>query len=92
MATLRYAMERPEGLRQDTLFCYDLVLPRSFTPQPVDGEVAFFELMPLERVFEIVRDTDDIKFNVNLVLIDLFLRRGLFSPQETAELRQALGQ
>ncbi|GAB6854689.1 NUDIX hydrolase [Asaia astilbis] len=92
VATLRYAMERPEGLRQDTLFCYDLVLPRSFTPQPVDGEVAFFELMPLERVFEIVRDTDDIKFNVNLVLIDLFLRRGLFSPQETAELRQALGQ
>ena len=27
-----------------------------------------------------VRETDDFKFNVNLVLIDLFLRAGLIDP------------
>jgi hypothetical protein len=37
-----------------------------------------------------VRDTDDFKFNVNLVLIDLFLRLGLFPADETRRLREAL--
>ncbi|WP_122039216.1 NUDIX domain-containing protein [Asaia bogorensis] len=92
VATLRYAMARPEGLRQDTLFCYDLILPEDFIPQPVDGEVAFFELMSIDTVFRLVRDTNDIKFNVNLVLIDLFIRRGLFSETDSAFLRRALDQ
>ena len=74
---LRYAMERDEGLRRDRLHCYDLMLPASFVPQPVDGEVAGFELWPIADVLAAVRDSDRFKFNVNLVLIDLFLRLGL---------------
>ncbi len=74
---IAYAMERPEGLRRDALHCYDLVLPDGFTPVPVDGEVAAFELWPIGRALETVRTTDDFKFNVNLVLIDLFRRLGL---------------
>jgi 8-oxo-dGTP pyrophosphatase MutT (NUDIX family) len=72
-----YAMERPEGLRRDRLQCYDLDLPESFVPVAADGEVESFELWPIGRVFETVRDTDDFKFNVNLVLIDLFARLGM---------------
>ncbi len=75
--SISYAMERPEGLRRDRLHCYDLTLPDTFMPQPMDGEVASFELWPIGRVLERVRDTDDFKFNVNLVLIDLFQRLGL---------------
>ncbi len=45
-------------------------------PHPVDGEVTGFELWPMRRVVETVRDTDEFKFNVNLVLIDLFRRLG----------------
>jgi len=75
VATISYAMERPEGLRRDLLYCYDLELPEDFTPQAADGEVAGFELWPIERVLQTVRDTDEFKFNVNLVLIDLFRRR-----------------
>lgn len=74
---ISYTMERPEGLRRDRLHCYDLVLPDSFEPVAVDGEVAGFELWPIGRVVEAVRDGDAFKFNVNLVLIDLFLRMGL---------------
>jgi len=74
---ISYAMERPEGLRRDRLVCYDLMLPEDFTPRAADGEVAGFELWPLARVLERVRDTDDFKFNVNLVLIALFQRLGL---------------
>lgn len=77
---ISYAMERPEGLRRDRLHCYDLWLPEDFSPQPADGEVAGFSLWPLVRVLEAVRETDAFKFNVNLVLIDLFLRLALIDP------------
>ena len=90
VATIGYAMERPEGLRRDLLHCYDLDLPADFMPQAADGEVAAFELWPIDRVLETVRGSNDFKFNVNLVLIDLFLRLGLFPADETLRLRAAL--
>ena len=77
VATITYAMERPEGLRRDLLFCYDLEVPAEFRPEATDGEVEAFELWPIARVMQTVRDTDEFKFNVNLVLIDLFRRQGL---------------
>ncbi len=90
VATIRYAMERAEGLRRDVLSCYDLMLPADFIPFPADGEVEAFELWPIERAAETVRTTDDFKFNVNLVLIDLFIRKGLIAGAEAASLRSAL--
>ena len=74
---IRYAMERPEGLRRDHLHCYDLDVPEDFVPQATDGEVESFELWPIQRVFSAVREGDDFKFNVNLVLIELFRRLGM---------------
>ncbi len=74
---IAYAMERPEGLRRDVLYCYDLELPEHFVPHPEDDEIERFELWPIEHVYATVRDTDDFKFNVNLVLIDLFRRLGM---------------
>lgn len=85
-----YNMERPEGLRRDVVFAYDLELPESFTPTPADGEVESFSLWPLPRVLEIVSTTDDFKFNVNLVLIDLLLRFGLIEGDAVPRLRAAL--
>jgi 8-oxo-dGTP pyrophosphatase MutT (NUDIX family) len=87
---INYAMERPEGLRRDLLHCYDLALPKTFAPRAADGEVQEFELWPIDRVMQAVRDTDDFKFNVNLVLIDLFLREGLIGGSGAVELRQHL--
>jgi 8-oxo-dGTP pyrophosphatase MutT (NUDIX family) len=85
-----YAMERPEGLRRDRLYCYDLALPEDFTPRAMDGEVEAFELWPVGRVLATVRDTDAFKFNVNVVLIDLFLREGLIGGDAAGVLRAAL--
>jgi 8-oxo-dGTP pyrophosphatase MutT (NUDIX family) len=90
VADFGYAMERAEGLRRDWLYAYDLFLPEDFIPQPADGEVEAFELWPIGRVFAAVRDTDDFKFNVNLVLIDLFIRQGMISGPEALSLRAAL--
>ena len=77
VGTIDYAMDRPEGLRRDRLYCYDLVLPDSFVPEARDGEVAGFELWRLPDALDCVRHTDSFKFNVNLVLIDLFRRLGM---------------
>ncbi len=79
-----------EGLRRDLLLCYDLALPEDFVPIAADGEVAQFALWPLARVLATVREGDAFKFNVNLVLIDLFLRRNLIAGDEAARLRAAL--
>ena len=64
--------------------------PKVFTPQPADNEVESFSLWPMDRVLEAVRDTDDFKFNVNLVLIDLFIRFGIVDGRDAAMLRAAL--
>lgn len=90
VGTIAYAMERAEGLRRDVIYCYDLTLAEDFRPRAADREVESFALWPLADVLEAVRDTDEFKFNVNLVLIDLFLRRGLIAGPEAAVLRAAL--
>jgi len=81
--TLSYQLERHDGMRRDTLFIYDLELPESFTPQNTDGEVASFTLMPLSDVAAIVRETDQFKFNCNLVIIDFMMRHGFLTPQDS---------
>ncbi len=90
VARLDYAMDYPGGLRRDRLHCYDLLLPENFVPHPRDGEVESFELRPLRTVLEEVRQSDAFKFNVSLVLIDLFLRAGLLNTAEGKRLRAAL--
>ena len=90
VATIGYAMERQEGLRRDLLHCYDLELPEDFRPHAADGEVEAFELWPIAHVVQTVRETDEFKFNVNLVLIDLFLRLGLIAGEEAQVLRKGL--
>jgi 8-oxo-dGTP pyrophosphatase MutT (NUDIX family) len=73
---VQYESARPEGLRRDRLHCYDLYLPEDVIPVPSDGEVAGFELWPMERVVTALRETDDFKFNVALVIVDLIERLG----------------
>jgi 8-oxo-dGTP pyrophosphatase MutT (NUDIX family) len=90
VARFAYNMERPEGLRRDIIHAYDLLLPASFTPQPADGEVESFLLMPLPEILDILATTDDFKFNVAVVVIDLLIRHGLITGSDAATLRQAL--
>jgi 8-oxo-dGTP pyrophosphatase MutT (NUDIX family) len=80
VSQVTYRLSLPEGLRNDTLFIYDLELPQGIVPVGNDGEVERFELMPIAKVMEIMRETDDFKFNVNLVLIDFMTRHGLIDP------------
>lgn len=87
---IRYAMERPEGLRRDFLHCYEVELPEDFVPRAHDGEVESFTLYPLAEIAEAIRSSDDFKFNVSVVLAALMLRHGMFSGPDAARLEAAL--
>ncbi|CAO3442390.1 NUDIX hydrolase, associated with Thiamin pyrophosphokinase [Azospirillum argentinense] len=82
VGAVTYRMETEAGLKQDTLFLYDLELDADFVPRNTDGEVERFELWPLDRVAESVRGTKDWKFNVPLVIIDFMVRHGWLTPDE----------
>jgi 8-oxo-dGTP pyrophosphatase MutT (NUDIX family) len=82
VGAVTYCMETELGIRDDVLFVYDLELPPDFVPRNRDGEIVHFELMPAESVLEQIRTTDDFKFNVNLVILDFALRRGLLEVED----------
>jgi len=70
-------------LKPDVMTCFDLELPHDFVPHAHDGEVHAFELWPVKRVYETVRDTNQFKYNCNLVLIDFFVRHGLLHADDS---------
>src|SRR6266851_4318410 len=82
VGALTYRMANTAGMREDVLFVFDLDIPADFTPRNTDGEIAEFHLMPVRDIVARVRDSDDFKFNVNLVIIDFALRNGLITPDE----------
>lgn len=82
VGAVTYTLDTPGGVKCDVLFNYDLELPADFVPRNKDGEVAEFWRWPLDAVAARVRDTDDFKFNVNLVVIDFLIRHGYLTPDE----------
>jgi hypothetical protein len=80
VGVISYCKEDEWGLKPDLMFCYDLEVPTDFTPRNTDGEISGFTLMPADEIAARVRDGDDFKFNVNLVIIDFLIRHGLLSP------------
>jgi hypothetical protein len=91
VGAISYRMETELGIRDDVLFVYDLETPPDFQPRNSDGEIVEFMVMPAKDVVERVRTTDDFKFNVNLVILDFALRRGVLTPDDPEYLAAACG-
>ncbi|MES9859898.1 MAG: DUF4743 domain-containing protein [Candidatus Thiodiazotropha sp. LLP2] len=81
VGALTYCTETKVGLKPDTLYCYDLELPKEFIPRNSDGEVAEFTLMSVDELAERVAITDEFKPNCNLVVIDFLVRHGIINPE-----------
>lgn len=77
-----YRMETEQGLRNDVLFCYDLEVPDDFVPVNRDGEIDCFDRWPIDAVRRRIAETDDFKWNVGPVIIDLLARHGLLTPED----------
>ena len=82
VGAIAYCMEDEWGLKPDVMFCFDLEVPADFVPCNTDGEISGFELMPVAEAARLVRDTNEFKFNVNLVITDFLIRHGILSPDE----------
>ncbi|MEQ9121226.1 MAG: DUF4743 domain-containing protein [Alphaproteobacteria bacterium] len=85
---IAYVMEQDEGLKPDVMFCYDLEVPADFRPENTDGEMQGFRLAPAVEAGRIVAETDDFKFNVNLVVTDFLVRHGLIDPDAEPDYAQ----
>lgn len=81
VGAISYFHQLDEGLKPDQIFLYDLELPESFEPVPTDGEVDSFSLLPIEEVVDLVKNTDQVKYNCNLVYLDFFIRHGVITPE-----------
>ncbi|MBT3401756.1 MAG: DUF4743 domain-containing protein, partial [Rhodospirillaceae bacterium] len=66
-------------------------LPADFTPVNEDGEVSGFVKWPAQQALRVVEETDEFKFNVNLVLIDFAIRHGLIAPEHPDYVRLIKG-
>ncbi|KAI0672346.1 NUDIX hydrolase domain-like protein [Trametes maxima] len=80
--TVSYFFQTPRGwLQPEVEYTYDLCLPPNsgVQPQPLDGEVESFELLPLAKVVEHMR-AGLFKYNCAVVLIDLMVRKGILTP------------
>ncbi len=82
VSAIAYWNQSGPQLKPDVMTCFDLKLPLDFVPRANDGEVESFELWPIGRVFETVRDSTQFKYNCNLVLIDFFIRHGLIAADD----------
>jgi len=91
VSAVTYKMEVPQGLRDDVLFVYDLETSNDFEPRNTDGEIVEFMLMEAREALARVRDTDDFKFNVSLILIDFAIRHGLVTPEDPEYLALVAG-
>ncbi|PID46254.1 MAG: NUDIX hydrolase [Proteobacteria bacterium] len=76
---IHYCAATSRGLHNGGIFVYDLWLSEDFVPHNTDGEVASFQLLPIQEVADLVDHTTKFKDNCNLVNIDLFLRLGVIN-------------
>ena len=81
VGVMTYVMEIEKGLRRHAMYLYDLEVPESFVPRPVDGEVDSFHRMPIDEVSRIVRDTCEFKYNSSMAIIDFLCRSGRITAE-----------
>lgn len=82
VGAISYTLETRVGFRPDLIFNFDLELPADFTPVNTDGEVEEFYLWPIEQVMEVVRESDEFKFNCALVVVDFLVRHGYIAADD----------
>lgn len=91
VGSVTYNAVSRRGLKPDVLYCYDLELAADFRPRNTDGEVEEFQLLPIEEVARLVRETDEFKLNCNLVIVDFLIRHGVLGPDQPGYLDLVTG-
>ncbi|RDX52560.1 hypothetical protein OH76DRAFT_1345277 [Lentinus brumalis] len=88
--SISYFFRTPRGwLQPEIEYAYDLCLPpgSGVQPQPLDGEVESFELLPLSAVVHHIK-TGVFKYNCAPVLIDFMVRKGIITPDNEPDYQE----
>lgn len=85
---IRLHRDIPEGLQFEDLHSFDLQLPEGLVPQNQDGEVAGFELMPVDRALAHAATTG-MTVDAALVTLEFGLRHGLLARADAQALEGA---
>jgi hypothetical protein len=78
-----FQMRAPLGLQRGICHPYDLELPATFKPVNQDGEVEGFELIPAERLVEILAAGPEFKFDCALVVLGFLIRHGIIGDDHS---------
>jgi 8-oxo-dGTP pyrophosphatase MutT (NUDIX family) len=82
----RYEVE--DGLHDEIIFTYDLILPDTFEPHNRDGEVTAFHCLPLREVMDLLeRNPAAFTLDAAMTIIGFLIRRGYFSAEREDYLR-----
>ncbi|KAI0827439.1 NUDIX hydrolase domain-like protein [Trametes gibbosa] len=87
VGSVSYFFRTPRGwLQPEIEYLYEMALPAKsgVRPQPLDGEVESFELLPLREVVELMR-AGLFKYNSAIVLIDFMVRKGIITADNERE-------
>ena len=78
---MAYYYKSELGLAQPEVeYTFDLPMPSSLRPEPVDGEAESFALLPFSDVLQLMRQ-GEFKPNCALCLLDFFIRKGKVTPE-----------
>jgi 8-oxo-dGTP pyrophosphatase MutT (NUDIX family) len=84
-------MEHGDVILRDVDYVFDLELPADFVPRPVDSEVSEFELHPVDKIFDMVTNSNQFKPDCNLVILDFLIRHEHIRPEDPLFERTVLG-
>ena len=79
---ISYLMDTPRGITPDTMFTFDLELPPTVIPKPDGQEVDSFVCLPASEVYDLVKNTQEFKYNSALVIIDFLIRKNIITAAE----------
>ncbi len=85
---IRLHRDIPEGLQFEDLHCFDLQLPAGLVPHNQDGEVAGFELLPVEQALALAASVQ-MTVDASLVTLEFGLRHGLLGQAGAQALEEA---
>jgi 8-oxo-dGTP pyrophosphatase MutT (NUDIX family) len=77
--TLHQLTRRAEGVKRETIFVYDLLLPADFRPAAQDGEVSEHRLIGIAEVLALI-SAGEMTVDACLVSVDWLLRSGRIDP------------
>jgi len=88
VGSMSYCIETSEGLCSDTMFIYDLELPKRFKPKCNDNEIESFFLIDGKKILKKIENDSNFKPNSQLVALDFLIRKKLvgFNQEKSVNL------